>query len=62
LSDGAAIVYCGLWTSAFVILFILSLKNSINKRIARAGIYAVILILLIVASDFVDTLWYIPLG
>jgi hypothetical protein len=61
LDDGDAIIYFGLWTSAYIVLFILSLKNLIKIRIARAGIYAVILILLIITSNYVDTLFYNPL-
>ena len=61
LSDGDAVIYFGLWTSAFIILFILSFKNAIKGRIARAGIYSVVLILLIAISTYVDTLFYNPL-
>jgi hypothetical protein len=61
LGDGEAVIYFGLWTSAFIVLFILSLKNLIRKRIARAGIYALILILLIITSNYIDTLFYSPL-
>lgn len=61
LGDGEAIVYFGLWTLAFIVLLFLSLKNLIKKRNPRAGIYAVILILLIFLSNYVDTLFYNPL-
>jgi len=61
LGDGEAIVYFGLWTLAFIVLLFLSLKNLIKKRKPRAGIYAVILILLIVLSNYIDTLFYNPL-
>ena len=61
LGDGEAVAYFGLWTSVFIVLFILSLRNLILKRIARAGIYAVFLILLIVVSNYIDTLFYYPL-
>src|ERR1700722_6446366 len=61
LSDGEAIAYFGSWTLAFIVLLILSLKNLIKKRNQQAGIYAVILILLIVLSNYVDTLFYNPL-
>jgi len=61
LGDGEAIVYFGLWTSAFIVFFSLSLKNLIKKRVVGAGIYAVILIFLIVISNYVDTLFYTPL-
>jgi|SRR6185312_9605724 len=61
LTDGEAIVYFGLWTLAFGVLLFLSSKNLIKKRNQRAGIYAVILILLIVLSNYVDTLFYNPL-
>jgi hypothetical protein len=58
LSDGEAVIYFGLWTVAFIVLFILSFKNAIKGRIVRAGIYSVILILLIAISTYVDTLFY----
>jgi hypothetical protein len=61
LSDGQAIVYCGLWTLGFIVLLLLSLKSLIKKRKLRAGMYAVILILLIAFSIYVDTLFYNPL-
>ena len=61
MGDGEAIVYFGLWTLAYLVLFFLSLKNLIKKRNRWAGIYAVILILLIVLSNFVDILFYNPL-
>jgi hypothetical protein len=58
LGEGEAIVYFGLWTSAFIVLFILSLKNLSKERISRAGVYAAILILMIVCSIYIDTLFY----
>lgn len=58
LSDGEAIIYFGFWTAAFIALFILSFKNAIKNRIVHAGIYSVILILLIAISTYVDTLFY----
>lgn len=61
LGDGEAIVYFGLWTVVFIILLILSLRDIFEKRAVRAGIYALVLILLIVVSSFVDTLFYNPL-
>jgi len=61
LTDGEAIIYFGLWTTAFIVLFILSLKNAFKERISRAGVYGVILIGSIVASYFVDMLFYNPL-
>ena len=57
-----AVVYFGLWTLAFIVLLVLSLKNLMNKRANRAGIYAIVLITLIVISNFVDTLFYVQLG
>jgi hypothetical protein len=56
LHKGAAIVYFGLWTVAFIVLVILSLKNLLKKRKSRAGIYAIVIILLFLVSNFVDTL------
>jgi hypothetical protein len=61
LGDREAIVYFGLWTLGFIVLLFLSLKNLIKRRNSRAGIYAAILILLIVLSNYVDTLFYNPL-
>jgi len=61
LGDGEAIVYFGIWTLVFGVLLILSLRNLIKKSNERAGIYAVILILLIVLSTYVDTLFYNPI-
>lgn len=61
LGDEEAAAYFGLWTSAFIVLSILSLKHLIKKRIAQAGIYSIILILLIVTSNYIDTLFYNPL-
>ena len=61
LDDGEAIVYFGLWTLVFGVLLFLSLRNLAKKNNQRAGIYAVILILLIVLSTYVDTLFYNPI-
>ena len=61
LGDGEAILYCGVWTLVFVILLFLSIRHLGKKENRRAGIYAVILILLFILSDFVDTLFYYPL-
>jgi hypothetical protein len=57
LPQGEAIVYFGLLTFVFIVLFILSLKNLVKKRESRAGIYAIVLILLFAISNFVDTLF-----
>jgi|HubBroStandDraft_1064217.scaffolds.fasta_scaffold179198_1 hypothetical protein len=62
LPQGEAIVYFGLLTFVFIVLFILSLKNLVKKMELRAGIYAIVLILLFVISNFVDTLFNLNYG
>jgi hypothetical protein len=62
LPQGEAIVYFGILTFVFIVLFILSLKNLVKKMELRAGIYAIVLILLFVISNFVDTLFNLNYG
>ncbi|MBS1659803.1 MAG: hypothetical protein JST68_01995 [Bacteroidetes bacterium] len=61
LADKQSIIYLGVWTVVLVLLSIFSLRCLIKKRVARAGIYAVILIFLVGISMYVDTLFYDPL-
>lgn len=58
LTDGEAVIYFGLWTSLFIVLSIFSLKNLIKNKIDLAIIYGSILLVVIFASLYTDTLFY----
>jgi len=58
LTDDEAVIYFGMWTVLFILLSFLSLKNLIKKRFTLAIIYGTILLLVILASTYIDTLFY----
>lgn len=58
LTDDEAVIYFGAWTLLFIFLSFLSLKNLIKKRFTLAIIYGAILLLMIFASTYIDTLFY----
>ena len=58
LTDGEAVLYFTFWTIAFIWLGTLSVKNILKNRINKATIYGGILLAVIVASTFIDTLFY----
>jgi hypothetical protein len=58
LSDGEAVIYFSCWTLLFIFISYLSVKNLIRKRYTRAIVYASVVILTIIISFYVDTLFY----
>ena len=58
LNDDEAVLYFSGWTLLFIVICWLSIKNLLRKRAADAIIYAVVLLLLILLSTFVDKLFY----
>ena len=58
LTDGEAILYFVLWTTVFSLFGILSVKNILKNRIYKATIYSGILLALILAATYIDTLFY----
>jgi hypothetical protein len=58
LTDAEAVIYFGVWTSLFIPLSFLSLKNLIRKKFPPAIIYGIILLVLIFSSLYIDTLFY----
>ena len=58
LTDGEAILYFTFWTAAFIFLGILSVKNIFKNRIDKATIYSGMLLALILAAAYIDTLFY----
>ena len=58
LTDDEAAIYFGLWMLLFIILSFLSLKNLIKRKFTIAIAYGGILLLMIFASAYIDTLFY----
>jgi len=58
LTDEEAVIYFGMWTLLFIILSFLSLKNLIKKRFIPAIVFGAIVLLTILASTYIDTLFY----
>ena len=58
LSDGEAVIYFSCWTLLFIFISFLSVKSLIKKRYTRAIVYALVVILTIILSFYVDTLFY----
>jgi len=58
LTDDESVIYFGIWTLLFIILSFLSLKNLIKRKFTLAIVYGGILLLMIFASTYIDTLFY----
>ena len=61
LTDGQAVLYFGAWTLLFILLCILSIRNLMKERFRLAIIYGTILLGMIIASFYIDTLFYYDL-
>ena len=62
LTDDEAVIYFGIWTSLFILISFFSLRNLIKKKFELAIIYGSILLVLIFASTYIDTLFYYDLA
>lgn len=58
LSDDEAVIYFSCWTLLFIFFSFLSVKNLLRKSYTRTIIYALVVILSILLSLYVDTLFY----
>jgi len=61
LSDGEAVIYFGAWTVLFILISFFSLRSLIQKKFMLALIYGAILLVMIFASTYIDTLFYYDL-
>jgi hypothetical protein len=58
LTDGEAVIYFSFWTLLFIFICYLSIKRLLKRKYIWSIVYALIVLLAILLSTYVDTLFY----
>jgi hypothetical protein len=58
LTDGEAVIYFSCWTLLFISICYLSIKSLLKRIYIRSIIYALVVLLTILLSAYVDTFFY----
>ena len=61
LTDNEAVIYFSFWTLLFIFICCLSIKRLLKRKYIWSIIYALVVLLTILLSTYVDTLFYYKL-